>query len=210
MRTLLASLLLALTFGSASGQDLERPEDWKVRFDQATASEADLEMFVAMPPGWHVTSGPAAIYWDPAVTASGDFRVEMEVYLFEPGDRREAFGLFVGGNDLEGPDQSYSYFLIRNGSEFIIKQRQGSEAPTIRPWTNHDAIVAWETKPADAATAKNVLALEARGDSVTFLANGAVLTTLPRSELDLSGTVGMRVNHGLNLHISRLDVTPLS
>jgi len=163
--------------------------------------------YVDMPPGWHITTGPAAIFWDPARTASGDFRVESEVYLFDPGQRREAFGIFFGGEDLQGPDQAYTYFLIREGGEFIVKGRSGDNTPTLIPWTANGAIVSYATKPEGADTAKNLLAVEARGDTVHFFVNGSEVASLPRSQLRTDGIVGLRANHNLNLHFSTLEVT---
>lgn len=213
MRTPLAPLALlalaALVSAPAAAQDLQRPSDWKVRFDDPGASEADLEMFVEMPPGWHITTGPAAIFWNPANSASGDFRVEMEVFLFDPGRRREAFGIFVGGRNLEDPAQEYTYFLLRNGGEYIIKRREGTEAPTVRPWTGHAAVGAFSDRPQGESSVSNVLAVEARGDTVHFLVNGEEVASLPRSEVPVDGVYGIRVNHALNLHVSRLEVSPL-
>jgi len=209
MRTCLTTLALAaLLCTPSAGQDFERPADWKVRFDNPGATEADLEMFVEMPPGWHVTSGPAAIFWAPANTASGDFRAEMEVFLFDPQGRREAFGIFVGGENLEGPGQEYTYFLLRDGGQYIIKRREGSQAPTVRAWTDHEAINGYADR-GDDASAKNVLTIEARGDTVTFLVNDAQVAQLRRSEVPVDGIYGFRVNHALNVHISRLETMPL-
>ena len=56
---------------------------------------------------------------------------------------------------------------------------------------------------------KNVIAVEARGDRVRFFVNGSEVASVPRSELAVDGQVGLRVNHRLNLHVSRLEVTPL-
>jgi hypothetical protein len=209
MRRLLLTVLYALVAASAGAQDLERPGGWSVRFDQPGASEEDLRMFVAMPPGWHVTSGPAAIYWGPNMSASGDFRLEMEVFLFDPEGRREAFGLFFGGRGLEGAEQSYTYFLIRDGRQFIIKRRSGSRVPTIRGWTGHEAISGYADRGAEEVSVRNVLAVEATSDVVRFFVNGVEVDDLPRSELGVEGTFGFRVNHGLNLHVSRLEASPL-
>lgn len=194
--------------GPASAQELQRPSGWTVRFDQAGATEAELETFVEMPPGWHVTSGPAGIYWGPETTMSGEFRVEMEVFLFDPQGRREAFGIFLGGRDLELPSQEYTYFLLRDGGQYIIKRRIGDEAPTIEPWTSHDAIKGYRDR-GDDASVKNVLAVEAREDTVRFFVNDSEVSSVPRSDLAVDGIFGFRVNHGLNLHISRLEATPL-
>lgn len=209
MRHLAAAVsLLVILAPALAAQDLERPDGWQVRFDNPGASETDLEMFVEMPPGWHVTTGPAGIFWSPENTASGDFRAEMEVFLFDPQGRREAFGMFVGGEGLQGDGQEYTYFLLRDGGQYIIKRREGSEAPTVRPWTAHEAIVGYADR-GDAATAKNVLAIEADGDTVRFFVNDAEVASLSRSEVPVDGIYGFRVNHALNVHVSRLAVTPL-
>ena len=207
MRTLASMAVAVLLATPLSAQDLQRPDGWKTRFDMGTMSEADLEMFVEMPPGWHVTSGPAGIYWEPEMEASGNFRAEMEVFLFDPGPLREAFGMFLGGRDLEGDAQEYTYFLLRNGGQFIIKRREGANAPTIRPWTSHEAIKSFADRGAEASI-KNVLAVEAGAETVRFFVNEAQVAELPRSEVAVDGVFGFRVNHALNLHISRLEVKP--
>jgi len=201
-------LLALLCTAPLAAQELQRPEGWKVRFDMAGATEADLETFVAMPPGWHITSGPAGIYWDPAARASGSFRLEMEVFLFDPEGRREAFGLFLGGRDLESDAQRYTYFLIRDGGQFILKRRDGSRSPTLQGWTGHNAIASYAER-GDQASVRNVLTVEARSNEVRFFVNGQEVARVPRSELDVDGSYGIRVNHALNLHVSRLELTPL-
>ncbi len=191
---------------AAAGQDEQPPEDWKIRTDRPNQDVSEI-FFVDMPPGWHVTTGPAGIFWDPANTASGSYRVEMEVYLFDPGSRREAFGFFMGGSDLEGSGQAYTYFLIRNGGQFLVKQRAGADTPTLVPWTDNEAILAWEDREEGGATVLNTLAAEVDDAQVRFFVNGEEVHRMPRTGLALDGIVGLRVNHGLNLHISRLEVT---
>ena len=41
-----------------------------------------------------------------------------------------------------------------------------------------------------------------------YLVNGEEVASLPRADLDVEGVVGIRVNHALNLHVSKLEVTP--
>jgi hypothetical protein len=132
----------------------------------------------------------------------------MEVFLFDPKERREGFGLFVGGSDLEGDGQTYTYFLIRDGGQFIIKRRHGSDTEEIIDWTSHAGILSYADR-GDEASVRNVLAIEAERERVRFLVNGQEVATMPRSDLYLDGTVGLRINHRLNLHVSRLEVKPL-
>ena len=143
----------------------------------------------------------AGIFYNPATTAQGEYRVSSEIYLF-PGERREGYGIFIGGAELEGDNQSYVYFLIRKDGRFIIKRRNGSEAPTITPWTEHPAIV----KQAGDENAKNVLAVDVGTESLSFYVNDQMVTTVPRSQLPTDGIVGLRVNHALNLHIANLEI----
>ena len=186
------------------------PPNWSFRADRSDEeyvvgadSTADI-FFVTMTPGWHVTSGPAGIYYHPASTAAGDFTATTEIFLFDPGSRREAFGLFVGGQDLDGSDQAYTYFLIRQGGEYLIKERTGDETRVISNWTAHPAILSHTGGPDD--TALNKLSVQASGDEVEFMVNDQSVATLPRADVMTDGIVGLRVNHGLNLHISDLQV----
>ncbi|MDH4046272.1 MAG: hypothetical protein OEW06_17630 [Gemmatimonadota bacterium] len=206
-------LLLALLAGTplvAQETALTVPVQWKVRADRGTVTvvpDADLAnprtdvRLVTMPPGWHITTGPAVIAYDPAWVASGSYRVEMESFLF-PGERQEGFGLFVGGRDLEGDDQTYLYVLLRKDGQLLVKRRQGAETPTIIPWMAHPAVV-----PQTEGTAKNVLAVDVAADSVRVFVNDRQVTALARASLPTNGQVGLRVNHALNLHVTRVEIT---
>lgn len=203
--SLILSALLFLPL-ALDAQDAELPDGWQIRADRPGQDVSEVA-FVDMPPGWHVTTGPAVILWNPEMRAAGDFRVEMEVFLFDPEGRREAFGMFVGGQDLAGDGQRYTYFLLRDGGQFIVKNREGADAPTLVEWTSHEAIRGFADRDEGDSSVRNVLALEAEGDEVRFLVNGQEVATLPREGLLLDGVVGLRVNHRLNLHVSRLEVT---
>ncbi len=183
-----------------SAQELQRPADWKVRFDRP-APETALR-FVTMSPGWHITTGPASIMYDPSRVASGQYRVRSEIFLF-PGERREGFGVFIGGENLEADNQSYLYFLIRKDGRFLIKHRAGSETHVLTPWTEHAAIVKHE---GGKENVKNVLEIAAGADQVDFFVNGEKVASLPRGQLNVDGIVGLRVNHGLDVHVSELSV----
>jgi hypothetical protein len=155
-----------------------------------------------MAPGWHATTGPAAILYNPANTASGEYKLESESFLF-PGDHAEGFGVFFGGKDLDKETQSYVYFLIRKDGQFIVKVREAAATRTLIPWTGHAAIV-----PHDGGkeTAKNVLAVQVSKENVDFFVNGQQVGSVPRAQVSTDGVVGLRINHRINVHVTTLTV----
>ncbi|MDZ7772652.1 MAG: hypothetical protein U5K31_07940 [Balneolaceae bacterium] len=193
------------------GADGEVPVDWQYRLDNpateavvgADTSTADI-FWVNMVPGMHITSGPAAIYWDSTNTLSGDFRISSTMHLFDPGDRREAYGLFFGGRNLNADDQAYTYFLLRNGGQYLIKQRMGSETSIVENWTDTDAMVSYTDTTE--ASVPNTLAVERSGDTLNFFVNGTQVHTMPAGDMVTEGIAGLRVNHALNLHVENFEI----
>ncbi len=193
------------------GDNLDVPPDWIVRLDTpdpdvviGRQEEGSDIRFVAMTPGWHITTGPRAIYYHPASTAEGEFTARASIYLFPPGERNEAYGLFLGGVDLDADSQRYLYFLIRRTGEFLIKRRAGDDTEVVREWTSHEAINAYTKETT--GTVNNVLAVQADNDSVRFLVNDVEVARLPRSDVEVDGIVGLRINHALNVHVDDFAV----
>ena len=184
------------------------PSGWTVRADRGSATVASDStgdiFFVNMTPGWHITTGPAATYFNEGSTASGDYTARMDVYLFDPKGRREAFGLLFGGTNLNEPTQRYAYFLIRQGGQFLVKKRAGDVTETVIDWTDNDAIKSWT--PEGDGTAFNTLAATVTADSVLFFANDTKLASISAESVPTNGLVGFRINHGLNLHVSGFEV----
>jgi len=213
MRQILPLLLCATPLVAQERQAQSVPATWKVRADrgeptvladpQLDPNRSDTVRLVTMPPGWHVTTGPAIIAYDPDWQATGSYRVETEVFLF-PGERQEGYGLFVGGRDLEGDGQTYLYVLLRKDGSVLVKRRGGAETATLVPWTQHPAIV---PHTGASGTAKNILAVDVARDSVRVIVNDQPVTAVARAGLPTDGQVGLRVNHALNLHVTRVDIS---
>src|SRR6266516_4532740 len=99
---------------------------WTGRVDpQAARGGKKLtdDKVVAMGTGFHVTSGPAAIYWNPKNTASGNYTVSASFTQTKAPTHAEAYGLFIGGNNLDAPNQSYLYFVVRQDGKYLINHR---------------------------------------------------------------------------------------
>lgn len=206
--TAVASTLLVLA-ASLTHAQLQTPSDWRWRTDEPAKLVAQQKVpegswrFVAMPPGWHVTTGPGTLLYHPDETASGRYALEAETFLF-PGTSEEPFGVFVGGQGLEGSSPAeYTAFVVRRDGQAAVIRRTAGEARVLVPWTRHEAILAHTGK----GTAKNVLRVEVNPGDARFLVNGQEVATVPGERLQADGRFGFRIGSGIDLHISTLDVT---
>ena len=181
------------------------PAGWMGRTDRATDKLTDAK-FVALGSGYHATSGPAAIYWNPKTIVAGPFTATTTVTQTKAPTHPEAYGIFFMGKDLDAPTQSYMYFIVRGDGKFMVNHRAGAEVHKIIPWTENAAVV-----KADAnGKATNKLTVDAtKADSVRLLVNDKQVAALPMNHLGKTdGLVGLRVNHNLDVHIGGLTVTP--
>lgn len=197
--------------GSApQGENLKVPEDWKLRLDRPNPEAIigdDIETadiyFVNFTPGWHIKTGPAAIFYHPENTATGNYTISSEFHLFDPkGRNREAFGIFFGGKNLDKENQQYVYFLIRNTGEYLIKTRSGEETANIQGWTSTDAMNKFTEETKDSAA--NTFLVDINPDKITFYLNGTELTSIPTKGIETDGLYGMRINHSNDVHVSSL------
>jgi hypothetical protein len=178
------------------------PDGWQARLDRANANAAAIK-FSTMPPGWHVTAGPSAIYWNPQHMGAGQYEVSSSIILMRAAAHPEAYGVFFGGRNLDTDDQRYNYFLVRQDGKYLIKHRAGSETHTIVDWTAHPAVKV----PQGEGEAANDLTVRVGSDSVQFLVNGQQVNAFPRSAIaDIDGQAGLRINHNLDVHVARLNV----
>ncbi|MEO5825949.1 MAG: hypothetical protein ABIR59_08685 [Gemmatimonadales bacterium] len=210
MRLLTLALAVTLPVAISAQTAAPTPTDartmgWQVRTDDPKTDASKLS-FVVMKPGWHITTGPVSgVLFHPDMTGTGNFTAQTSVYFFPPKSaHEEAYGLVVGGKDLAGTAQSYTYFLARNDGKFMIKRRTGAATSMIMAWTDAGAIKKWKTGDSPAL---NVLTIKAGAKDVVFRINDVVVAKRPRATTPVDGIVGFRANHFLDLHVRDLTVT---
>ena len=184
------------------GNEGKHPIGWKVRHDNPHAAHgggADTISFVQMTPGFHLTTGPAAILYHPDSSARGNYTLESQIFIFPTKGRdREGYGIFFGGQDLDGAAQRYTYFLLRNDGKFIVKQRNGDKTSTLVDWTELPAI----KKATEKDASPNQFRVVVGASNVTFSVNGVEAASVPRSQLTVDGVFGLRFNHAVNAHVT--------
>jgi hypothetical protein len=155
--------------------------------------------------GFHVTTGPAAVYLNAKNTTSGPFTATASLTQTKAPTHPEAYGITVMGKGMDTPQQSYAYFIVRQDGKFMINHRAGAEVHKIVPWTDNAAV-----HKADAAgKATNVLTVDAsKPDSIRLLVNGTQVHALGGNHFgSTNGIVGLRVNHNLDVHVGEFTVT---
>jgi hypothetical protein len=183
------------------------PAGWRVRTEQ-NRPDTGLK-FVAMGNGYHVTAGPAALYWRDADTVSGNYHVVASITQTKNPAHPEAYGIIIGGKDLGGDAQSYTYFIVRAiDGKFMIRRRAGyaSRPTNVADWTEHAAVV----KADSTGRATNELSILVRNGEVSFMVNGKEVHKARAADLDTGGIVGYRVNHNLDVHLGPIGIHPIA
>ena len=136
-----AALALAVPLVVGAQEGGNEADGWETRLDGGTDATSVLH-FRTMGDGVHASTAGrgAAIFWQPNSMAKGDYTISASFTQTEPSGHPNAQGLFFGGSDLSGSNRRYSYFVIPQGGEFLVKKRMGNDTPTLVDWTAHDAI----------------------------------------------------------------------
>jgi len=217
------ALCLCSTILGAQGKDPDKlvadggvkVAGWTGRVDPRPAAAGRKitdAKFYTMGKGIHATAGPAAIYWNPANTARGNYTVQATFAQSKASSHPEAYGVFFAGERLNAANQSYTYFVIRQDGKFLINHRANdSTVHKMVDWKAHPAV-----KPMDAnGKATNAISVVVGASNLSFRVNGTEVHSIARSVIDsggphsgTSGVAGIRVNHNLDVHIDGFALTP--
>ena len=184
--------------GHAGHEGGQFPAGWQARTDRdQPLTDAH---FMAMGDGFHAITGPAAVFYNPEWSKSGEYEVSARFTQTRAPRNPESYGIAIGGRDLARPTQAYTYFLVRGTGEYFIATRRGEERIVQTNWTAHDAI----QKQNDRGRQVNVLGARVAGSEVVFTVNGQEVARKPRSEVVTDGIFGFRVNHSLDVMIEQV------
>ena len=170
---------------------------------------------VTMGPGLHVTTGPAAVYWSAANTASGNYTVEAtfsEREYMGLNDHPHPYGLFIGGNDMGSDNQSLLYCAAYGNGSFIV--RGFAPAPfqlNGRRGETNDAV---NKAAAKGQSVTQKIAVKVSADKVECLINDKVVGTYAKTDVvgagklkSTDGIYGLRFGHNTDAHIAGLKMT---
>jgi hypothetical protein len=155
--------------------------------------------------GFEVTGGAGMIF-DPANTVKPIYRVRATFTQLKKPGTNAYYGLFFGGNGMDGAAPEYVYFAIGQDGSFIIRHRAGDKIDEMDK-SLHYAI----KKPDANGKAVNTLEVQVAPTGVSYLVNGAVVDATPtRSAIAgnsftvlerIGGVVGVRLDEAVDVQV---------
>jgi hypothetical protein len=159
-----------------------------------------------------ITTGPAANYWNPANTASGDYTIKAtfhEPSYMNVNTHGHPYGIFIGGNDL-GTDQASLLYCAPYGNGTVIVRGFGPAAFRMNGprGAAHEAV----KKVEKGQSVTQDVMWTVKGGRAECSINGAVVAGYDKAELvaegklkSLDGVYGIRAAHNVDLVVSGLE-----
>jgi hypothetical protein len=162
----------------------------------------------------HVTTGPAATFWNPANKASGNYTVSAtftESNYMGLNTHPHPYGIMIAGNDLGTDHESELYCAAYGNGSFIVRGF-GPEPFQMNGRGEENAAVHKASGQGQPVTQK--IALSVKGDHVECAINGTVVASYNKSDLVASGKLkstdgvyGIRFAHNTDATVSGLKMT---
>ena len=164
--------------------------------------------------GYHVTTGPAVTYWNPANRLTGDYTVRAtftEANYMALNSHPHPYGIVVAGSEMGTDQQRFLYCAAYGNGRFIMRgfgpapfQLNGRGA--VHPAVNKAA------GPGQPVTQE--IAVSVRGNTVDCAINGTVVGSYTRADVvapgrlaSTDGVYGLRFGHNTEAMVTGLTVT---
>jgi hypothetical protein len=171
--------------------------------------------FAAEGKGFHVTTGPATTYWNPANKASGNYTVKAT--FTEPkyqnlNSHPHPYGIMIAGNDLGTADQSLLYCAAYGSGTFIVRGFGPAAFQLNGPRGGPNDAVHKAAGKGEPVTQE--IAISVKGDRVECAINGTVVAGYGKAEAvgagklkSFDGVYGLRMAHNTEVLVSGLSMT---
>lgn len=176
---------------------------WSVRLDEATDVSAPGRITPLPRGGVEVQAGPNATLWRRDAGATGTYRLSARVTQRNTGLHAHGAGLVFGGRDVDGENQTYTYFLVTGDGTFLVKTRDATSTAILVPWSEHSAV----NRESAEATATNDLVVDVGAETTRFLVNDKEVHRAPTSTLKTDGLYGCRLVHDLHVKFENVAAT---
>lgn len=223
MRSAVIALVALFAVGELLAQDPDRTVSeggievpgWRGRVDRRPLAQGRTindSRVVAVPGGMRMSIGPAAIFWNPANVAKGNYEVKATFHEHKMAmDHPHAYGIFIGGNDLESDTETLLYCIVYGNGTYAVKTFHGAKVTNLVDREPHEAI----RKAGSDGETTNEIGVRVEGDKVSCVVNGTEIRSFSKSEViapdrlqSTDGIYGIRVSHNVELTVTGLTMTP--
>jgi hypothetical protein len=171
--------------------------------------------FVKEGGGFHIVTGPAVSYWNPANKASGNYTVKAtftEPKYMNLNNHPHPYGVFIAGNGLGTDNQSYLYCAAYGDGRFIVRGF-GPRAFQMNGFMG-DRNAAVHRAAGVGQPVTQEIALSVKGGRIECSINGTVVAGYNKSDLVVPGKLsstdglyGLRFAHNTEVMVTGLSVT---
>jgi|SRR5579862_1258036 len=223
--TAIAAAVVLTTFVGAQGAQAPQDEvrtvagggvlapGWKGLVDvtrQAGMKITDGK-FAAEAGGFHITTGPAATYFNPANVARGDYTVSAtfnEPQFQNLNDHPHPYGVFIGGNKMDDVNTATLVYCEAYGNgTFIVRGFNPAPFPISGRGATPNAAV--HKAEAIGKPVTQDIAMSVKGDSVSCSINGTAVWTGTKADVvgpgkieSLDGVYGLRSAHNTEVIVT--------
>ncbi len=159
---------------------------------------------------FHVVTGPAVTYWNPANKAAGDYTVKAtftEPKYMNLNSHPHPYGVFIAGNELGTAGQSYLYCAAYGNGMFIVRGF-GPNAFQMNGFQGQ-ANAAVHKAAGVGQPVTQEIALSVKGDRVECSINGTVVAGYDKPALvtagklkSTDGVYGLRFAHNTEVNVT--------
>jgi len=164
---------------------------------------------------FHVTTGPAVAYWNPANKASGNYTVKAtfnEPKYMNLNSHPHPYGIFIAGNDLGTAGQNYLYCAAYGNGNFIV--RGFGPDPFQMNGRRGEANAAVHKAAGVGEPVTQDIAISVKGDRVECSINGTVVAGYDKPAVvtagklkSTDGVYGLRFAHNTDVVVTGFGVS---
>jgi hypothetical protein len=163
----------------------------------------------------HATTGPAAVYWNPANKATGNYTVKAtftETNYMNLNNHPHPYGIVIGGNDMGTDAQSYLYCAAYGNGNFIV--RGFGPAPFQLNGRRGESNAAVNKAAGPGQPVTQEIAVSVKDDKVECAINGTVVGSYNKADVAAEGKLkstdgiyGIRFGHNTEATVAGLTIT---
>lgn len=190
---------------------------WQGKIDKQSVAQGRTindSRFAPEGDGIKMTIGPAAVYWNPANTATGDYTVSakfVEPKFMSANSHAHPYGLFIGGHQMGTDKMSLIYCTAYGDGRVLVRGFSPDAGPANGPPTGvftpgRAAANAAVAKAAADGSVTQTFLWSVKGDTAACSVNGTVVATYTKADLvgpgkieGFDGTYGIRISHNLDV-----------